>query len=156
LKNRIRFFKLVDYIGKQDERVIEMDGKKKFGAAAGALLFLALAVALCVIWQASRPGTASGEKHITVEVVHKNGDDVEFSYDTNEGYLGAVLVNEGLISGSEGAYGLYVETVDGETADYSVDGGWWKLSCNGEDSQLGVDSVPVNDGDRYTWTYTTG
>lgn len=130
--------------------------RKKFGAAAGIVLFLALAVVLGLIWQATRPGTAAGEKHITVEVVHKNGDEAEFSYDTNEEYLGTVLVNEGLISGNQSAYGLYVETVDGETADYNADGSWWKLSCNGEDSQLGVDSVPVNDGDRYTWTYTIG
>ncbi len=133
-----------------------MDRRKKFGAAAGVAIFLALAVALGLIWRVSRPDTAAGEKHITVEVVHKNGEEAEFSYDTDEEYLGTVLVNEGLISGSESAYGLYVETVDGETADYNADGSWWKLSCNGEDSQLGVDSVPVNDGDRYTWTYTIG
>jgi len=133
-----------------------MDRKKKFGAAAGVILFLVLAVVLGAVWIASRPETSPGEKRITVEVVHKDGGRAEFSYDTGEEYLGPVLVNEGLISGSEGAYGLYVETVDGETADYSADGGWWKLSCNGEDAQVGVDSVPVNDGDRYTWTYTTG
>jgi len=130
--------------------------RKKLGLIAGIALFLALGVLLSFIWNATRPDTASGEKHIIVEVVHKNGDEAEFSYDTNEEYLGTVLANEGLISGSESAYGLYVETVDGETADYNADGSWWKLSCNGEDSQVGVDSVPVNDGDRYTWTYTIG
>lgn len=133
-----------------------MNTKKRFGPAAGVVLFLALAVVLGVIWRVSRPGTAQGEKHITVEVVHKDGSEAEFTYETDEAYLGAVLAGEELISGSQGAYGLYVETVDGETADYSVDGGWWKLSCNGEDAQTGVDSVPVHDGDRYTWTYATG
>lgn len=133
-----------------------MNKRKSFGPAAGVVLFLALAVVLGVIWRVSRPGTAQGEKHITVEVVHKDGSEAEFAYDTGEEYLGAALTGEGLISGTQGAYGLYVETVDGETAVYSADGGWWKLSCNGEDAQTGVDSVPVNDGDRYTWTYTTG
>lgn len=131
-----------------------MNKEKKFGAA-GAALFLALAVALGAVWMAARPAAVSGEKHITVEVVHRDGSQAEFSYDTEEEYLGTALVNEGLISGSESAYGLYVETVDGETADFDADGSWWKLSCNGEDSQAGVDSVPVNDGDQYTWTYTT-
>jgi len=135
---------------------LEMDRKKKFGPIAGVALFLALAVVLGIVWKTARPETAAGEKHIVVEVVHKNGDEAEFTYDTSEEYLGTVLVNEGLISGDQGAYGLFVDTVDGETANYSVDGGWWKLSCNGEDSQVGVDSVPVNDGDRYTWTYTVG
>ncbi len=133
-----------------------MNRKRKLGPLAGVALFFALGVVLAFIWQATRPDASEGEKHIVVEVVHKNGEEAEFSYDTDEEYLGTVLVNEGLISGSESAYGLYVETVDGETADYNADGSWWKLSCNGEDSQLGVDSVPVNDGDRYTWTYTIG
>ena len=76
--------------------------------------------------------------------------------DPPEEYLGPLLVNEGLISGTEGAYGLYVDTVDRETADYSVDNSWWKLSGNGEDSQVGVDEVVIHDGDQYTWTYTAG
>ena len=133
-----------------------MEKKKKLGAIAGMMLFFALAVILNLVWHAARPQTVEGQKHITVEVIHGNSSTANFAYDTDEEYLGAVLQNEGLISGTEGAYGLFVETVDGETADYSVDGGWWKLICNGEDSQLGVDSVPVRDGDQYTWAYTTG
>lgn len=120
----------------------------------GVVVFCALAVLLAAVWTASRPETVSGEKHITVTVVHSHDSTAEFTYDTNEEYLGALLVKEGLISGTEGAYGLYVETVDRETADYTVDNSWWKLSCNGEDSQVGVDEVAIHDGDRYTWTYT--
>lgn len=133
-----------------------MKKSRKFGPAAYVALFLALAAVFGAIWAASRPETAAGEKHITVEVVHSSGTSAEFSYNTDEEYLGAVLVNEGLISGSEGTYGLYVETVDRETADYRANGSWWKLSCNGEDSQLGVDAVPIHDGDHFTWTYTIG
>lgn len=130
--------------------------KRQKQAAAGVVLFCLLAVILGLIWHSSRPETVSGEKHITVEVLHGDGSLAEFAYDTGEEYLGAVLLDEGLISGSEGAYGLYVETVDGETADYARDGSWWKLSCNGEDSQTGVDAVVIHDGDHYTWTYTSG
>ncbi len=133
-----------------------MNRQKKFGIAAGVALFLVLAVVLGVIWRTSRPEPVAGAKHITVEVGHSDGSEARFTYDTDEEYLGTVLVNEGLISGSESSYGLYVETVDGETADFDADGSWWRLSCNGEDSQVGVDSVVVNDADRYTWTYTIG
>lgn len=133
-----------------------MNWKKGRGAAAGVVLFCLLAAGLGVIWRMSRPQTAPGEKHIVVEVIHSGGARTEFSYHTDEEYLGAVLVSEGLISGSEGMYGLYVETVDGETADYSADSGWWRLSCNGEDSRVGADAVVINDGDRFTWIYTTG
>lgn len=130
--------------------------RKNYGVAAGVALFVILAIVLGVIWRTSRPGTAAGQKHITVEVVHRDGSSAQFSYDTDEEYLGTVLKNEGLISGSASAYGLYVETVDGETADYNADSGWWKLTCNGEYSQVGVDSVAIRDGDRYVWTYSTG
>lgn len=133
-----------------------MSRKGNCGAAAGVVLFCLTAAVLGVIWRTSRPQTAPGEKHITVEVIHSGGSRAEFSYDTDEEYLGAVLVSEGLISGSEGMYGLYVETVDGETADYGADNGWWRLSCNGEDSLVGADAVVINDGDRFTWIYTAG
>lgn len=136
--------------------VIKMSKQKKLGAALGVALFLVLAVVLGVIWSTSRPEPVSGGKHITVEVIHSDGSKAQFTYDTGEEYLGTVLVNEGLISGSESDYGLFVETVDGETADFDADGSWWKLSCNGEDSQVGVDSVVIHDADLYTWTYTVG
>lgn len=133
-----------------------MNKLKQHRGAVGVALFCLLAVILAAVWMLARPGTSPGEKHIIVEVVHGDRSTAEFSYDTNEEYLGPLLEAEGLISGSESAYGLYVETVDGETADYAADGGWWKLRCNGEDSQLGVDAVAIADGDQYAWVYTTG
>ena len=131
-----------------------MEKKQKIGAAAGVALFCALAIVFAVIWQITRPQPVEGDKHITVEVVHSDGSTAEFTYDTDEEYLGTLLLDKGLISGSNSEYGLYVETVDGETADFNVDGSYWWLSCNGEDAQTGVDLVVINDGDRYTWTYT--
>ena len=133
-----------------------MNKQRKRGAAAGVLLFCLLAAVLGAIWWNTRPEPVSGEKHITVEVLHSGGSEARFAYDTDEEYLGDLLLEEGLISGTEGPYGLYVETVDGETADYNVDGGWWKLVCNGEDSMVGVDNVVINNGDLYVWYYTTG
>lgn len=134
--------------------------KKNFRPAGGlrpwlgAAAFCLLAVLLAVIWKTTRPETVSGEKHITVTVVHSHNTTATYTYDTDEEYLGPLLVSEGLISGTEGPYGLYVDTVDRETADYGANGSWWKLSRNGEDPQVGVDEVVIYDGDQYTWTYT--
>lgn len=116
--------------------------------------FVVLAVVLFAVWQLNRPAADVGSKTIEVEVVHSDGSVANFTYRTDEEYLGGVLTEAELISGSESDYGLYVETVDNETADYNVDGSWWKLSCNGEDSQTGVDNVAIHDGDQFTWTYT--
>lgn len=130
--------------------------KKTRYAVAGAAVFCALAVLLFVIWNRYRPAAVEGEKFVTVEVIHADGTEKEFSYRTDEEYLGPLLEAEGLISGTASQYGLFVDTVDGETASYEKDGAWWKLSCNGEDAQTGADGVVLTDGGLYTWSYTVG
>lgn len=132
-----------------------MKKKYLYGIAAAAL-FCVLALGLWRVWQASLPGTAEGEKTVAVEVTHADGSTAEFTYHTDLEYLGGLLQQEGLISGSDGPYGLFVETVDGETVDYARDQSWWRLTCNGEDVTTGADAVVLHDGDRYGWFYTIG
>ncbi len=122
----------------------------------GLIILLVAAGIFYAVWRTNRPAPQAGEKAITVEVVHGDGSEKSFTYQTDEEYLGALLQEEGLISGTESEYGLYVTTVDGETADYDADGAYWWLSCNGEDAQTGADQVVIQDGDVYTWTYTVG
>lgn len=126
--------------------------QKKTLLALGGLCLAALM--MLAAWHFTRPEASAGLKHITVEVEHKDDSLNTFTYDTDAEYLGAFLLEQGLIRGSEGAYGLYVETVDDETADYSVDGSWWQLLCNGESASTGADSVVLEDGSTYTWVYT--
>ncbi len=130
--------------------------KKKLAPVLAAAAFVVLAAVLALVWRSTRPAPAEGAKHITVEVVHKDGGAKTFTYHTDAEYLGQVLVDAGLISGDSSEFGLYVTTVDGETADYDADQSWWALSVNGEFAQTGVDATPVRDGDAYTWTYTIG
>lgn len=130
--------------------------KKTRYAVAGTVVFCALAVLLLVIWNQYRPAAVEGEKSVTVNVIHGDGTEKSFSYRTDEEYLGTLLEAEGLISGTASQYGLFVDTVDGETASYEKDGAWWKLSCNGEDAQTGADSLVLTDGSIYTWSYTVG
>jgi len=127
--------------------------KKTIMSVVGFLLAI---LVLLGVWQGTRPETQDGEKHIAVEIIHKDGSEKSFSYDTDEEYLGELLKKEGLISGTEDQYGIFVDTVDGETAIWEEDGGWWSLSCNGEDAQTGVDQMVIEDGSVYTWTYMNG
>ncbi len=126
--------------------------QKKSLLALGALYLAALV--MWAAWSFTRPDANTDLKQFTVEVCHKDESLRTFAYETDAEYLGAFLLEEGLISGSEGPYGLYVETVDGETADYSVDGSWWQLLCNGESASTGADTVVLEDGSTYTWIYT--
>jgi hypothetical protein len=130
--------------------------KKKQLSVALVAAFCVLAVVLALVWQRTRPETAEGDKTISVEVVHSDGSFADFTYQTDAEYLSEALLDEGLIAGSESSYGLYVETVDGETADYAANGSYWWLSVNGEDAQTGADGVALHDGDQFTWTYTIG
>lgn len=118
--------------------------------------FCAAVLVLLGVWHSTRPEAQTGVKSITVEVVHKDGSETSFAYETDLEYLGELLKREGLISGTEGQYGIFVDTVDGEAAVWEVDGGWWSLACNGEDAQTGVDDVVIEDGSVYTWTYRNG
>ena len=58
--------------------------------------------------------------------------------------------------GEQGPYGLYIQTVDGETADYSVDKAYWAL-FEGEDyATQGADQTVIEDGDSFRLVYTIG
>ena len=91
---------------------------------------------------------------ITLEVVGPDGSSKEHSVKTDSSKnLRQALEGAGLISGEEGAYGLYVKVVDGITADYDVDGSWWSLTKDGELCS-GVDSTEIADGDKFEFTYS--
>lgn len=128
--------------------------KKNRNIMIGILVICILAIGMIWIYEANQTKTEEGSKTYTVEVMHKDGGTKEFTYTTDEEYLGPALQAEGLISGTESSYGLYVETVDGETANYDADQSYWMLMVDGEPSQTGADSTVITDGGQYSWVYT--
>ena len=129
--------------------------KKKQILAAAAFLILLLAVFL--VWHFHRPAAVEGAKTITLEVVHGNGTSASFTLNTEGATLGdALRAEEGLVSGDNGPYGLMVNTVDGETADWNRARAWWCLTKNGARVDTGVDSTVIADGEHYEFTYTIG
>ena len=71
--------------------------KKTWIWITAAVVALALLVAgMGMLYQKFRPQPVAGDKHITVTVVHKDGSQKEFTYDTNEEFLGTVLQAQGL------------------------------------------------------------
>ena len=55
-----------------------------------------------------------------------------------------------LIAGEEGAYGLYVKTVNGITADYDKDQTYWAFYIDGEYAVSGVDTTDIVESSVYT------
>lgn len=127
---------------------------KKLIIAVVALV--AVIAVMAGIFVATRPETVSGDKNITVTVVHKDGTEKVFEYATDAEYLGTVIVAEGLVNGEEGPYGLYFDTVDGEVADWNVDQGYWSILIGEEYATTGADGIVLTDGGEYSLVYTIG
>ena len=119
----------------------------------GALVLACLLAA--VLYIQTRPETAEGAKTIDVVVVHGDGTEAAFQYQTDAEYLGEVLVENELAEGTESAYGLFITTVDGETADDSLQQ-WWCITRSGEMLSTGADQTPIADGEQYELTLTEG
>ena len=122
-----------------------------------ALLALVLLIGGMVwLWMGSRETAAEGAKTFTVTVVHADGSAKDFRYGTDEEYLGRVLLDEGLVEGEEGAYGLMITVVDGEKAVWEENGAYWALFIGEEYATTGADTTPVTDGGIYKLVYTLG
>lgn len=95
----------------------------------------------------------SGEKTILVEVLAEEKS-VEFTVHSDKETLGDALSEHNLISGDQGAYGLYVKEVNGIYADYNITKSYWAINKDGEAMMTGVDSAEIQDGDSYEFVYT--
>lgn len=127
---------------------------KKIVIALAALV--AIVAILIGVYVGSRPETSAGAKSITVTVVHRDGTEKVFEYDTDEAYLGPVLLSQELVVGEEGPYGLVISAVDGETASWEENQSYWALFIGEEYATTGADTTPVNDGDAFKLVYTIG
>ncbi len=95
----------------------------------------------------------NGGKTIFLEVQAENRS-VEFTIKTNADIVGDALSEHDLVSGEEGAYGLYIKTVNGITADYDQNQSYWSFEQNGEYMMTGVDKTELTDGAHYELIYT--
>lgn len=119
--------------------------------------FVLLLIVVFSVWYFNRPDAVDGSKTITLEVIHGDGSTASFTVSSEaENLRDALEQVDGLIEGEESAYGLMVNTVDGETADYARDQSWWCLTKGGEWIDTGVDTTMISDGEHYEFTYTIG
>ena len=128
---------------------------KKTKTILAVVLLLVVVAAAVLLYQHFSPKPEEGGKAITVVVVHGDESQKEFAIRTDAETLRAALEQENLIAGTESEWGLYVLTVDGETADESLQQ-WWGLTQDGEMTPTGVDSTMISDGDHYEFTLNTG
>ena len=146
--------------------VKEKKSSKKIGIAVSIVAVTVVAVAMIFFFApkgafsekniATENATAV-EKAITIEVVDSSKKSVVYDVTTEAEFLrGAMDDTEGLeYSGDESQYGIMVKTVNGELADYDKNGAYWSFTVNGEYSNHGIDTQPINDGDEFVIAYTT-
>ena len=89
-------------------------------------------------------------------MVHSDGTEKEFTYTSDQEYLGAVLQAEGLVTGTPGEFGLYMDSVDGETASWEDNGAYWAFYVGEEYATASIDLTPITDGAAYKLVYTLG
>ena len=135
-----------------------MEKKQNKKVLLGVVAFLAVVVLMGAVYYFTRPGTSKGAKEVEITVVSKDGEKTEYQIDTDAEYLQQAMdeaKEEGLTySGTEGEFGLMVDTVNGEKAVYEEDGAYWGFTVNGEYCNYGIAEQPVADGDEFEIVYT--
>ena len=79
-----------------------------------------------------------------------------FTVNTDAETVGDAMLENGLITGEEGQYGLYIKTVNGITADYDIDGYYWAFYINGEYATTGIDGAIIEEGAEYSLVRSKG
>lgn len=131
--------------------------KKQFRSLVAIFLVLAIlfAFAACTKdnkWDSAiyREDRVFGEGEITITVsVVVDENRVTFTVNTDKTTLADALLEHNLIEGEESTYGLYLEKVNGITADYNVDGSWWNVKKDGKSTPVGISYVEIQNGDTY-------
>ncbi len=129
--------------------------KKSVKIILGVSGVVALIAALVAVWMIFGAKPQAGAKEITIEVINSADESTVYELNTDAEYLRQAMDEaEGLTyDGTEGEYGIMISTVNGEVADYNVDGSYWSFYVNGEYCNYGIDTQPVADGDAFVIEY---
>lgn len=130
-----------------------MKKKQLLLIAISAVLLVGLIIGAVFLWKGSSADPIEGSKAIIFEVVQKDGTSKEHEISTDAEYLADALVEKGLVEYA--ADGMYT-TIDGITADWSVDESWWCITKDGEMTSVGMNEQVIADGEHYEATYTIG
>ena len=129
--------------------------KQKKKALLGLVVLLCAAALLAGIYLTFRPQTQQGAKTVTVEVIAAGETVQTHTIHTDAEYLRGALEQEKMVEGEESAYGLFLLTVDGITADDAKQE-WWCVTKGGGQVDTGVDATPIADGDHFELTLMVG
>lgn len=140
---------------KKGDTDLNTQSKNLKKTAFAIIALLILIAALLSVYRFTKQDTQAGAKTVTIDVIHADASLKTFTYRTDREYLGELLTDEALAGGEDGPYGLFITTVDGETADDTAQE-WWCITKNQEMLDTSASQTPIADGDKYELTLTTG
>ena len=136
-----------------------MNRTRKFYRILSLVLLISLIAAMAISFVAcdkQNDGDEEVVKTFTFVAKFVDGTSKTYTVETTKKTVGEALIDEGLIAGEDGPYGLYVKTVDGVTLDYDTDGMYWAFYANGQYATAGVDKTDIVDGATYSFEATAG
>lgn len=120
------------------------------------LALVALIILFAMLFVTFRAKPVDGTKNITIEVVDNTATSILYEITTTADFLQeAIEETEGLeVTGTDGEFGLMVDTVNGIRADFTLDGAYWSFNVNGDYCNYGISEQPILDGDKFQIIYT--
>ena len=125
--------------------------KTRILAVILVVTLIAAAVSLYSCGEKDKSILGSGKTTFTLEILDKDSNLKTYTINTNEKTLGDALVKVKLTKDTG-----YISTLDGITADYDVDEGWWGVSRNGEILNVGAFDEEIEAGAVYSFVYNIG
>lgn len=106
--------------------------------------------------QSTEPSTeqADNKKTIHVIITHKDGTNKELTLETEDGHLGAALINAGLVQAEKNRFGTHIKEADGEKAVFEEDSAYWAVYVGDAFAPKSTDLTPVEEGRTYKLVYT--
>ena len=126
--------------------------KKKIILGSG--IFVAVIIAMILIWTNFGAKPVEGSKQVTIKVVNEADESKVYELMTDAEYLQQIMEEakeDGLTYVCENGMVL---TVNGENAIWEEDHAYWSILVNGEYGQYGIAEQPVKDGDVFEIVYT--
>lgn len=131
-----------------------MKRKQKVLVVTVFAIILALAGIAAAVWNVKQ--TQEGTKQFQIEIISdRDGYEQAMECESTEEFLGQYLRTMEGCEWQESDYGIYItgfyDMMENTNEQY-----WWCVSVNHEDSMTGADSIPLADGDVYTFTLKQG
>lgn len=137
--------------------MVKENKKGKKGYLIGGLVLVILVILFGFLYSTFGAKPVEGSKEISIEVVNKEGVSTNYEVKTDAEFLKQAMeeTEDLTFSGEESEFGMMIDTVNGEKADYAVDNSYWSFFVNDEYCNYGIETQPIVDGDKFSIIYTS-